>query len=333
MSTEVRRGIACAGNWIVDLVNDIPYWPNEGDLVHIERQFLGVGGGAANVISDLSSLNTGIPLTPVGKIGIDAHADVVLAHCRDFGLPVQMMQQVQTLPTGHTSVMNVPGHSRSFFYRGGANDGLSQMDVPIQEIADSGTKIFYLGYLMLLAALDRLYDNTTDAAAVLKGARQAGMLTCVDVVSVDSPDFEAIVNASIPHVDYLFVNDIEAARACGDSSNVKEHALPQHMQDHAQQLLERGVNAAVIAHSDKGAVWVGRDSAPLWVESVETQPEDIVSTVGAGDAFCAGCLYGIHEDWSPERCLTLAHATACASLRGRTASEAIPSLHELIADP
>ena len=30
-----RRGIACAGNWILDIVHDIPVWPEKSDLVRI----------------------------------------------------------------------------------------------------------------------------------------------------------------------------------------------------------------------------------------------------------------------------------------------------------
>jgi len=36
---------------------------------------------------------------------------------------------------------------------------------------------------------------------------------------------------------------------------------------------------------------------------------------GADDAFAAGMLSGIHEGWSVEQSLRLAHATAAASLR------------------
>ncbi len=36
---------------------------------------------------------------------------------------------------------------------------------------------------------------------------------------------------------------------------------------------------------------------------------------GAGDAFAAGFLYGVHEGWAYGRCLELAHASAAACIR------------------
>ena len=57
-----RSGIICAGNWIVDLVHDVDRWPNESELVRIGTQARGVGGGAANVITTLAKLETGLSL-------------------------------------------------------------------------------------------------------------------------------------------------------------------------------------------------------------------------------------------------------------------------------
>ena len=57
-----RRGIACAGNWIVDIVHTIDAWPQKSDLVHIRAEVIGVGGGAANVALDLAAFQTGLPL-------------------------------------------------------------------------------------------------------------------------------------------------------------------------------------------------------------------------------------------------------------------------------
>ncbi|WP_164999663.1 PfkB family carbohydrate kinase [Salinicola tamaricis] len=56
----------------------------------------------------------------------------------------------------------------------------------------------------------------------------------------------------------------------------------------------------------------------------------IVSPVGAGDAFAAGVLHGLHEGWTPEATIQLAFRAAAACLGGRTASDAIPTLSVLL---
>lgn len=38
-----QGGIVCAGNFIVDRVHTLSYWPEQGNLAHILHQDLGVG--------------------------------------------------------------------------------------------------------------------------------------------------------------------------------------------------------------------------------------------------------------------------------------------------
>jgi sugar/nucleoside kinase (ribokinase family) len=69
-------------------------------------------------------------------------------------------------------------------------------------------------------------------------------------------------------------------------------------------------------HFPSGAIAVTRDGTVTRRPSVRVPQSAIVGANGAGDAFAAGRLYGLHEDWSLERCLALAHASAATSLRG-----------------
>jgi len=59
--------------------------------------------------------------------------------------------------------------------------------------------------------------------------------------------------------------------------------------------------------------------------------EEIVGANGAGDAFAAGFLYGFHEGWAPAECLSLAHATAGASLRGISTSGTVETWQTCLA--
>ena len=125
-----RSGIICAGNWIVDLVHDVDRWPNESELVRIGTQARGVGGGAANVITTLAKLETGLSLYPMGAIGEDEYGEFILNECRLLGLPTSGLKSKAGVATAHTHVMSVAGQSRTFFYQGGANDMLTIDDFP-----------------------------------------------------------------------------------------------------------------------------------------------------------------------------------------------------------
>ena len=143
--TKDRRGIACAGNWIVDIVHSIDRWPRKSDLVHIRAEATGVGGGAANVALDLAAFGVGLPILPCGLIGDDLHGQTVMAALHAAGLPTDLIGITDAAPTAHTHVMTVPGDSRTFFYHPGSNDIFSEMHVPVERIAAQGTRLFYLG--------------------------------------------------------------------------------------------------------------------------------------------------------------------------------------------
>ncbi|MEM1267419.1 MAG: carbohydrate kinase family protein [Pseudomonadota bacterium] len=324
-----RSGIICAGNWIVDLVHELEQWPAESDLIRIGAQTRGVGGGAANVIMALAKLETGLPLWPMGAVGDDDYGTFVLEACRALGLPTTQLHAKAGVATAHTHVMSVAGRSRTFFYQGGANDMLSAADFPAGTFASTTARIFYLGYLTLLGTLDRLdARGMTDAARVLERAQKAGLRTCVDLVSVEHPAFQPIVEAAAPFIDYLVLNEVEAARATGAAvgAGTPDQADLAEM---GRALLAQGVKGCVVIHSGEGAIWAGADGAMLHAPAKALPSEEIASHLGAGDAFCAGLLYALHEGWAPDRVLALANATARSSLKGVTATEAIPPLRSL----
>lgn len=327
-----RGGVACAGNWIVDIVHTLDRWPAKSDLVHILDEAEGVGGGAANVALDLAAFGTGLPLHAVGLIGDDRHAATVRAACAAAGVDARALVTRPGLATAHTHVANVPGDSRTFFYHAGANAALDVADVPIADLAARGVRLFYLGYLNLLARLDTIMpDGRTRAAELLARARAAGMITCVDLVSSDGPLFARTVEATLPAIDYLFLNEVEAARATG--LRIAGPGDGAGMQAAGRHLLDRGVGRAVILHSVALAVWVGADGTALQIRPDPVAPQDVVSPVGAGDAFCAGVLLGLHDGWSPEQAITLGHRAAAAALRSMTATGGIPPLSVLMAAP
>jgi sugar/nucleoside kinase (ribokinase family) len=321
-----RRGVICAGNWIVDLVHDIDRWPNESELVRIGQQTRGIGGGAANVLSALARLQTGLPLFPMGAVGNDEHGDFVLAECQTLGLLVAGLVQKPGIATAHTHVMSVAGQSRTFFYQGGANDVLGLDDFPKGTFTDTKARIFYLGYLTLLGELDvRDAGGATNAAKVLERAKAAGLTTCVDLVSMHHPQFRQIVQSAAPSIDYLVANEIEAGFATGHTPSTQAEA----MKNMAAAVLDMGVRKAVVLHSVERSVWVGGDGQASVVDINPVPAEQIASNLGAGDAFCAGLIYAVHEGMAPMDALGLANATARASLSGMTATGAIPPLIQL----
>ena len=320
------KGVVCAGNWLLDVVHLIPRWPAKSELVEIEAEVVGIGGGGANVMLALEAFATGIPLFAMGLIGDDRYGQITRAALAHSKADLRWLVTTDRALSSHTHVMTVAGESRTFFYHPGTNDLLSAADLPVEAAANSGAGLFYLGYLNLLGRLDRLQDGQTEAAQVLARAKAAGMVTCVDLVSKAGPNFRAVVAASLPVTDYLFLNEIEATLATGIV--ISGPGDTDGMERAARHLLAMGAGCVVL-HSPLVALMLGPHSRHLRHTGAVAE---IVNPVGAGDAFAAGVIYGIAAGWPAERSLLLGHRAAAASLKGATATGTIPSLKVLVPD-
>ncbi|HYF34319.1 MAG TPA: PfkB family carbohydrate kinase, partial [Prosthecobacter sp.] len=83
----------------------------------------------------------------------------------------------------------------------------------------------------------------------------------------------------------------------------------------ARALLAKGVGRQVVVHFESGAVVADRDGTVTTQASLNLPPNFIAGATGAGDAFAAGYLHGIHEGWRTDESLRLAVCTAAACLR------------------
>jgi sugar/nucleoside kinase (ribokinase family) len=97
----------------------------------------------------------------------------------------------------------------------------------------------------------------------------------------------------------------------------------------AEQLLLAGVRRRVVIHCPEGAYGLEQDGEARWQPSWCVSETEIVGSVGAGDAFCAGVLYASHESWPLAETLQLAHACARFNLLCANAIDGARPLSEL----
>jgi len=96
-------------------------------------------------------------------------------------------------------------------------------------------------------------------------------------------------------------------------------------------LLQRGVSELVVIHFPEGAFARTRKGDDLWQSSLRLPPKFIAGTAGAGDAFCSGMLFGLHEGWELPRCLRTGVCLAAAALSDTTCTAGIKSLNSSLA--
>lgn len=318
----MRHGLLVGGNWIIDQVKIIDSFPEEEKLVTIYSERNSNGGSAYNILKGLVKLKADFPLSGLGLVGDDERGDFIINECRELGIDTTQIRKILSAYTSYTDVMTVKSTGkRTFFHQRGAN---ALLDIDHFDFSISTAKIFHLGYLLLLDKLDVLESNgLTRAAKVLKRAKEAGFMTSVDIVSETSERFNTLIPPALPYTDYLFVNEYEAAMIAGIQTFDGKNVVLEKCHQAARKILEMGVNQWVIIHFPVGVLAVHKDGRKVFQPSIKVPDELIVGAVGAGDAFAAGVLNGLHSNHTIEECLTLGVCAAASSLFASTSSDGL----------
>ena len=325
-NSSSRCGLLAAGNWIIDQVKIIDVYPQRDQLANIRGQSQGTGGSPYNVLIDLARLEAPFPLMAAGLVGQDDLGRTILEDCKRHHIDTRLLQSTPLAPTSYTDVMTEQnnGH-RTFFHHRGANALWNGAGL---DFKNTSARIFHLGYLLLLDALDESDPkHGTKAAALLRRAQAAGLKTSVDVVSEDSDRFAGVVLPALRHVDYCILNEIEAGKTTGFAIREADGALNTTGLRHAAgALLQSGVRELVVVHFPEGGFARTRDGENFWQASLNVPNKHIAGTAGAGDAFAAGVLLGLHEGWDMPKCLLTGVCVAAASLSHPTCTGGVKSL-------
>ncbi len=324
-----RKGIIAAGNMLVDHVHQIVQWPERGWLAEIIHSERATGGAPLNVLLTLAKMHVGLPLQAVGLIGEDSDGDYIMAMLDQYHVNRQRVQRTTFAPTSMSQVMTDPTGQRTFFHSPAAN---RLLDLPAFDRLDASMKIFHLGYLLLLDSLDLPDDEFgTRSARLLAQMREQGYETSLDLVSrKGDPRYQPLVLPALRYVDYLVINELEAGEFSGlDMRNGDDAPDIDHIALAASQLLAAGVKQRVVIHCPEGAWGEAPGEPGQWIASKQLEQDEIIGSVGAGDAFCAGFLYGCHEAWPLTDSIQLAHACARASLLAANAIDGAKTLEEL----
>ena len=171
-------------------------------------------------------------------------------------------------------------------------------------------------------------DGRTRASHLLERASSAGLVTSIDIVSTEHPRFREIVLSALPYTDHLLINEVEASRVL---DRAVDPADPADLLAAARDLLAEGVRAGVVLHTEYGAA-SARTGGEFHIQgAVAVPPRFIRGANGAGDAFAAGYLHGIHENYPLPAALELAVCTAAACLAHASPSAGLFPIHACLA--
>lgn len=316
MNPPARKGLFAGGNFIVDQAKVIDTWPAQDTLARILSESKSNGGGPYNLLKDMSRLSPSMSLEACGLIGEDPTGDWIIEDCRGCGIDVTQLHRTHAAPTPYTDVMNVANTGRrTYFFQKGTSALLEPAHF---DFTRTTSRVFFLGYLMLLEKMDQFEGDVTGSAQVLRAAREAGLIAAVDCVSVPSRQFREIVLCAFKETDILFINEFEIGQVLGREVRAER----QDMNRAATELVSMASHkeSMVVLHAASGAVAAMADGSVEACPSLAVPGSDIAGTTGAGDAFAAGFLLGVHDSFPVDQCLRYAACSAAMSLSHVTPS-------------
>jgi sugar/nucleoside kinase (ribokinase family) len=312
-----RSGIVLAGTIVLDIVHLIDQWPTEEQIAFIRQTIEAPGGPPHNAAAGLVKLGAPFDVSLICIIGDDAAGDTFISIAKDLGLDTSHVIRVRGHNTDVAHVMtSLATGKRTFFLRHGANRTLAaEQLLPREDTA----RIFYLGSPGLSTSM----DGSDGWRSALAAARERGYKTCMELCPVPPELQRAQTLPCLPLLDYFVINDSEAEILSGLPVTMNGHFSQNLALQAAQKLLDLGVGELVSIHHPEGAIALRKDGEHAYAPSVNVPKSEIIGTVGAGDAFYAGMLFGIHENWSLDQSLALANAAAATSLHSATTSSSI----------
>lgn len=326
----MRKGICVAGNLIVDITYPIERWPRQSELTTITDGITrSVGGAVCNVITDLAKLDETLPLSALGVIGEDAEGEFILEQLgRHENIDLSLLGRKGT--TSFTAVMSDNRtKARTFFQYRGANALFDESFIDWDRI---DAEILHVGYILLLDALDQADgEYGTKMARLLAEAQSRGIRTSIDVVTESGDRFRTLVPPALRYTDYCVINELEAQQITGVLLRDEEEKLyPEHMEEALRRMKELGVSTWAVIHCPEGGYGLDEENHFLTVQSLKLPEGYIRGTVGAGDAFCAGVLYGAEKGWSLAKSVRLGTCAAAASLSEAGATEGMRPAAEVL---
>ena len=96
----------------------------------------------------------------------------------------------------------------------------------------------------------------------------------------------------------------------------------------SRKIFQKGLQRAFIIHSPYESLYISKKDI-YHSQSPKIQKKNIKNAVGAGDAFCAGFIFGVHENWDIEVTLRKSHAAGSAMMKIDSSSGNLPNIKKL----
>lgn len=297
----VTLGLVCA-DVMVRPVDVLPERGKLGLVPQLEMHVGGLAGVTAAVFARLGGRSAFI-----GRVGCDSFGDQLIGSLNAAGADTSGVKRDPERHSSATVVLISGDGERTFLHHIGATSTVSEVDVDFALVA--GARVLHWGGPGVTpglsgAPIGRIFEKT----------RGLGVKTSMDTCYDGSGTWLPLIEAALPHLDIALTSLEEARHYTG---------LPTP-ETIAAFFLERGAETVLVKLGADG-VYARNQSEECRLPAHKV---DVVDTTGAGDAACAGFLYGYIQGWELKRCAALANAVGALTVQAMGGASGVKSLEQ-----
>jgi len=280
----------------------------EGNLIFTEYPpKILLGGNGGNTAYVLSKLGATVAL--ISAVGQDVLGDFLIDCLKEQHVNISNLIRSDIRSTSTSTIlMSDTSHQLIFHHLGASQD---VRPIPTQEKMFTQADVLLItGYSLLHAMRYEGYANA------LRIVHQQGGLTAVDIgPAIGEYATLSELKGLLSDIDFLIANTHELCVFTGDTA----------WETAAERTLAAGAHNIIIKHGAKGVF--------AWTPDLQIQvPAFSVNatiTVGAGDSFNAGLLYGIQNGRTLKESLFLGSAVAALVVSGENGVLGAPDMNQV----
>ena len=300
----MKPRITVVGSVNMDLVFRTPRMPAIGETLHGHEFRQIPGGKGAN--QAVAAARQGADVSFIGAVGDDGFGEYS-RHClSNEGIELTQLSTAKGIATGVAGILVDDGGNNCIVLAAGANATLSPSQIEAAE-------------QMIVSAQFLICQLETPLATVTR-AIQIAHDHGVKVLLNPAPA-QTLTDDLLQLVDYLIVNETEAAQLSGITATDKDSA-----QNASEKLLHRGVGAVLLTMGEHGAL-ITQASGTHFIPAIDVE---VVDTTAAGDTFVGALAVGLANGLSLLDASLEAQYAAALTVTKLGAQTSIPHRQEVL---
>lgn len=291
-------------------IEELTQWAGESNVT------LCAAGSAGYIVQDLSrfGLKTGI----ISIVADDPFGDGILRMLEESGLDTSQVSQEKGTLSGIGVYMLLFGSKkRPLTYR-------LWTHLPWPETFSKEQKGYIFSHRLIHMAgylhYPKLWNN--ELHSLFKEAKMRGHITSMDpqfpLYPVEQSWMEPLVDV-LPYTDYLLLDENEARMIAGTD----------HLDEALKKIHVAGPKHVIIKLGSDGSMCKSGE-LEFKQPAIFTPEDEIVESIGAGDAFDSGVIYGILQEWEIRKCIKLGTLAAASTLHGSGGTSSLEPIKSLL---